>query len=1167
VIGQFQIKKCVNSLPIDTDYIISLSHHPISYLQNFDQKTTRGFVDQYSTFHFSGHLHDDESTGAKDYRGRECILSMAGSSTAQNISQFCIYEIDFGKRIFVKIPKKYIHNGFGHWIVNRESYPELKDDKIEFKFEKKEIIHNDFDLSKNETKLININEIQDSSENIDYTFVEESFFITNFDDLLKNSQEKIFFERLKNSFEQDSDFLLPSIKELAYKFAFFLIRNQLVPNTSKPEIFFDEISCFKLFLQSDTKKNKIIEIYKKSVNIHEKPVNIKKQSELINHIKNKKETWDQIREIKKETHIDEKVNDMSLEQIPFPHMFNEIEETPVTSSNEPVEPDIFRRYGLKINPFSDSQSLQNIKEEYYSEIIVKTKPFQYFINSLERDVTQLKNKKFLILGLNGTGKTTLFEYCIHLLKIHHRDLLPIYLSISPKEDHYEIYKEFIRQLKERLLDIIKEKLGITIEDTYSTYEGKDISFLIKKVIELEHFKGLFVFIDNLNHFIEHVDACLNFLELLNIVYEDIKQIKDFDITISVAGAEIWKNKIETNPRLSPYSHNTFVLGSISLDEAYEMVQKRFNIASINPDEPVKCSKEYIYEIYQRLKKSPTGVIFRNLISYLNKKLQNGEFGSFELSIEEDLTSLKMIFSNLGEYENLEGKFADLYSYINKNTDSESSRNYFIRKFTDIILLLYRNGMISVKNTDYTNNREYVLICKSIGLIEEKNVGKNLVVVLNEDLREFFKKHKTTWGIEPKSYLRQIIGFDQSYADFKQNDLIKIDNLIKSVELQYPSIISKNLVKIRDEYGAVLDALSKKASIFSYELANQAYKLIFRFVQTLIALSLSDQEQESYKFRLDERSFNKMIKQYEDSWAATDTQCEELYAFNEKYESIDFRNPAENELYSFYQDFKSLFTDIRSNFSTLIASDKIFKINNFSLSNIIKKALNQVRRNIVNNSLDLAISDFDIELRKHLFNCMILLFSILFGEEKWRRGLPQTVNLKLIDRYGPYDLEIDDYIEVFNYQKDYLVKLINKKSFEYLNEFKNYLSNLEDEKYLLMNSSKIVETIKNLVNLIKETYDFPKLFLENKIPFAPNRNLFPEINWGELKIIEKMDLSDTLKGELLKEIQDLKEKTFKIKREYVRDFSKKNNQSYVSILIHLYDLIYNDKKISLDDIDF
>jgi hypothetical protein len=920
--------------------------------------------------------------------------------------------------MLVKIPKRYYEEGRGKWRKNYDHYPDLDGKNIEFPFPIKKLPKNDFSLRKKEFQLIMINNPDSIEQRQNQEqFFEEDFFINNFEELIKHSTDREFFQKIVDKYTENAKVTLPNIKKIAEDFFLFLLNNKFFPNIRNSDIIFTSLSFFSLFINEDKHRTDLVRRYRELLQDKEGILDLTKPNQFLQYLRAQKGIFEQARAlvIKEQETID--LNKIKLEDILLP----ELHEQDIENEQIWTETDQLRKFGLKENPFSESQSLQNIEAEYYSDIVVRTGIFQHFITLIETSIEKIFNKKYLILGINGIGKTTLFDYVRYLLTIFHQDIIPIYISIQPVDDHIQILNEFKVNLKTNLLSTIQGKLNQTIDDVHLQFEQREILFILHKLCEIGNYKGICVFIDNLNHFPDLTDKCLDFLESLNILNDNLKANSTLNFTYFISGTDAWKTKVETNPRLSPYANHIFSMPTISFNEACEMVEKRFRYASIDSSKPAKCKSDFIKDVFLLLQKMhPSGVTFRNLISYLNKKLQSGEFDSLEMTIDQDLISLSIIYAHLLTLDDVFDKFKFLYQILETKYKSRKIKDAHIKKIAELMVLLYKYQYLSEDSERLANLKEYAQILKKVGFLEYGTIGRKQVLVLSKGLKSFLDYFKTNWKIEPRSYLAQIIGFENRFVSYKEEELSRLDAIIHSIELMYPEVQKNNMIRVRNEYVQIIDAITNKKFNPSKEQITDAYKNIFRLIQTIYIHSLPTTEQTNTKFRLDERSFNKLIEKYSESWISNSGRVEQIYAFDDEYKKLDLKALDKEKLYSFFSNYRIIFQELILDLSKNLKNDKVFMINDFPFRDITKKELNAVRMNFKERDLNLAINNFERFILPFLEDYLKLLNSILYGEAKWRKGLTQTLNerIKGSESIGG-NLTIQDFLEIVEKNSNFL----------------------------------------------------------------------------------------------------------------------------------------------------
>lgn len=133
VLGERQVREALQEAN-DADIIITLMHHPFSWLTEDDNNIAKRLLEKRTDFILSGHIHKISDVGKASLFG-EAFNITSGSiygdsynSNAYNIVQ-CDFSVGFGKIFF----RQYISDNAGYWSVDNTVDQSIPDGIATFK--------------------------------------------------------------------------------------------------------------------------------------------------------------------------------------------------------------------------------------------------------------------------------------------------------------------------------------------------------------------------------------------------------------------------------------------------------------------------------------------------------------------------------------------------------------------------------------------------------------------------------------------------------------------------------------------------------------------------------------------------------------------------------------------------------------------------------------------------------------------------------------------------------------------------------------------------------------------------------------------------------------------------------------------------------------------------
>jgi DNA replication protein DnaC len=301
----------------------------------------------------------------------------------------------------------------------------------------------------------------------------------------------------------------------------------------------------------------------------------------------------------------------------------------------------WQRLYLTDDPFKEKQGLYDIEPDRYDSVLVKMPLFTQYTHYMD-ELPQELFKNAIFFGQNGSGKTALLQYLQRAASLHQID--SAFVSLSALKDFQAFKTAFEEKLAEELRDILEEP-----------DRNLSIKELIRRLGHKPNFKGILVFIDDMNKLDEDTPSVLTFLKYLQVPKAELAKEISGKLGFYVAGSLAWKDTILSGPSSPSYSASLIhreTLPPIKVEQAMEMLDKRLESYYPNPTIKRTVKREFIEQVYKDLVIHGEELTFRKFMERFEMKVKSGEGGDFTALTsdpvhiqEETLTRIKAIFQS------------------------------------------------------------------------------------------------------------------------------------------------------------------------------------------------------------------------------------------------------------------------------------------------------------------------------------------------------------------------------------------------------------------------------------------------------------------------------------------------------------------------------------------
>jgi len=980
IVGENQVRKAYEFLG-DVDLCFTVMHHPFSWLADFDEGIIKRIVMKNSNIIFHGHIHSSSTTESIEPDSR-CITLSAGASYIKNrIKRYTLCKInleDFSYDVYLRIFSD--ENKF--WARDTLTYQTGEG-----------IIHGRLVMAENGSEGKPLRE---------YPFDEPDLHIEKF---IRHSWKKLVltegYERdkiieLRHNFFHKYN-LNPSLHDIALQTIQYLLENKLIraqkeleniihnsPFIDKHLIGFEKQNISAHFDDKyfETQKAGIVFTNKEEIaKLKERGFFVKKEREIAQKIeeKLKKEYEEKERKLKKrEGEIEAEYEIFTSEIDDYPSL-NE-EDLPKFKTSIPVpRGKWYEELGLRKNPFPSHIALEGIDEVLYDNIIVKTDIFHNFDCEITNSAQSLKRRSFLVYGVMGSGKTTLFKYLQKTISIFVPNTSTILIPLEAQGEYEKIRHDFYQKLYEKLKMIYFSRTKSPTGIERSTINDSTISYLFQQIIQIANVDNFVIFIDDLHKHPEYVQEVFEFISGLQIfrshMYED-----GINVTIFLSGDIMWISDADGVKAIGGSIDTKEKIPEISINDAVEMINKRLKVFAKNPENPPTIKPENVETIFKILKaRIPIEVTFRDIIEEVEKHWMNHEFESLKLHEILDFNTLSSMMLDIeSDHPRMKAKIDSIWTYAGKD---ESIFN----QFTEIIETVYLKRGLSEGSYEFESNREYYGYLYRVGLISKQRRNHSFVWFLTKEAWKMFKKFEGKYGFNrPSEYLSKLYPKDEidrryiSEESSRMNMILKTGGIYGDPFLRY-----------------IKDALDNYKMIFKHTTSIQElYKpqelvdICKKSVACLMKATLIVCEKKSIKTE----SLYEVHEEFIDNWFRNSDLAEFVDTIQKK--ELKETQLSLNDVKEICRDyFRAIKTTI-SNLQRFMKYDTVFTLESKLIHTQNKKNLNDIRKKFYNDNYASALDKINSLIVSKLIEIIYTVNCLMYGSNKWKRGLPLKINEKL-----------------------------------------------------------------------------------------------------------------------------------------------------------------------------
>jgi hypothetical protein len=431
---------------------------------------------------------------------------------------------------------------------------------------------------------------------------------------------------------------------------------------------------------------------------------------------------------------------LDYEEIPEPEFDPQYEETQQW----------WERFCLTSDPFRLKEGLQQIDENLYEEITVKTKPFQDMLTALDKNPGHLFHAGFLLVGDFGYGKTTFIDYLRYVLV--QKNILPI--LITPGSRDFPDSSSYAIGFHLSLRDKLKEQLVRISTEGIPDLSSMDVENQIRELlsrIQKHRRAGVVVFMDDYHKHEKSYEYIFAFLGLQQILKNDLMRA-DLNVGFIVSGVPQWNEALSRSSQLRGFLDGTpIVMPEITPDLVCEVFNQRIKAYCVDAS-PLKIKPEFVKRMFDELKVRRG---YRDYLIDIITQLSNNNFAIIDAPVEISQKTLREIKNDLEQRETLRVSLNKLVqtSRFKRHTKEQIAKSLGLLVQTSI-----HDGVAEADRL-FQQNAFYFKLLHDSGLIQKRRTGTNttlpFVWVIHERLQTLVDVIREKYKLGINDYLLKI----------------------------------------------------------------------------------------------------------------------------------------------------------------------------------------------------------------------------------------------------------------------------------------------------------------------------------------------------------------------------------------------------------------------------
>lgn len=448
--------------------------------------------------------------------------------------------------------------------------------------------------------------------------------------------------------------------------------------------------------------------------------------------------------ITKKKGLEKEIAKRKEELLAIPSILDEadIEEPVFSPEVENVKP-WWQRFYLKGNPFpGNKDGLSTIDSSLYDQVVVKTRPYQALIHQIDKNVAEIFNTAYMLVGDFGFGKTTLQDYLIYYLA--NKNILPVRITCMQAQPDYKGFYDHFS------LKLIKE-LSREINGHSGQFNLLDPDILIDLCAEICLKRdGIVILLDDYHKHRSEYLSIYDFLGSLQILKDELTRA-GCNVGFIVSSVPEWQEASQEHQQMSGFfDSNPIVMPPPTPDIIRDVFNQRIS-AYCYDTSPREIKVDFIESIFAL---SDHKGSYRNYLNRIIEELESNNMAivssPIELS-EFEIAQIKQTIVN----------DPSIWSPLQKLLKGSRFKKYNeeqISKCLELLVICQSQNGIDESEPIFNENKYYFSRLNETALISKRKNPKSpngFNWVISPAVSNCINKIKDSYGYNFQDYFLKI----------------------------------------------------------------------------------------------------------------------------------------------------------------------------------------------------------------------------------------------------------------------------------------------------------------------------------------------------------------------------------------------------------------------------
>ncbi|HZE71058.1 MAG TPA: hypothetical protein VE135_16230 [Pyrinomonadaceae bacterium] len=480
----------------------------------------------------------------------------------------------------------------------------------------------------------------------------------------------------------------------------------------------------------------------------------------------------------------QRIEEVRLELERLPSILDEANiEEPIFDPAQEETQQWWERFYLKANPFPLREGLQEIDEDLYDEVIVKTKPFREVIDALNKNPKHLFHAGFLLAGDYGYGKTTFIDYLsYHLI---HRNIVPILVTPSPKPfpDTGSYANDFHLTLRDKLRDELISISNENLSEVWHLDVIRQLKELMRRIQEHRR-EGIVVFLDDYHKHTSTYDYIFEFLGLQQLLKNDLMRAH-LNVGFIVSGLPNWLIEVSRSEHLRGFLDNTpITMPEITPELVCDVFNQRIKALCFD-ETPRKIKPQFVVRLFKELNANQG---YRYYLNAIVTQLSNNNFSIIDTPVEIEPQTLAKVRAEL---ERDEAVRQSLHKLIHGSRFKSFTKEQ-VAKSLGLLIQTSLHGGITEVDRLFEENKFYFNLLREADLIQRRRKPSSDPVasfewVIHSKLQEALDRVREHYKLGMNDYLLKLYAAKdyspQPLTSVESSELLEVKRFFSREDLR------------------------------------------------------------------------------------------------------------------------------------------------------------------------------------------------------------------------------------------------------------------------------------------------------------------------------------------------------------------------------------------------